>query len=249
MPAGSFLITRIVPLGEEWLISGVSGTFPADQRDHVLREAADTALRHPELVFRNPERLARGWKLQAAERAAFIDHFGDDVVILTVDEAGQRLEELSAKRHGAARVDPMAGIADSAPPWAETIGLIYDETYGLGVYFDLQLVEEAFGNPELARKRQYRETLRGYLTEEAISPVPLTRLADRDHDNADRVFRRLLGKPRFSWAAHGEALLREHKAAWFEHPPRPCVTVIGDRLVPYVGAAGGAHPAAPRGSR
>jgi hypothetical protein len=189
------------------------------------------------LVFRNPERLARGWEMQAAERAAFIDHFGGDTVILDLDEAAERLAEYSAKRYSGARVDPMASIVDSAPRWAETVGLIYDETDGLGVYFDLHLVENAFADPELARKRPYRETLKGYL-EDPVSPVPLIRLAERDHDTADRVFRCLLGKPRFSWAEDGETLLRKHKPAWYDSQPLPCITPLGDRLVPYAGAGG-----------
>jgi hypothetical protein len=236
-PPGSFLVTRVVPVGDEWLISGQPVSLPAEQRDIVLQVAADAALRHPELVFRNPERLAGGWERQAAEREAFIDHFGSDTVILAVDDVAERLGEYGAKRYSGAGADPMAAIVDSVPPWAETVGLIYDETDGLGVYFDLRLVEEAFANPELTRKRQYRETLKSYLTEESVSPVPLIRLAERDHDAADRVFRRLLGKPRFSWAADGEALLRKHKPGWYERPPRPSISVIGDRLAPYAGAS------------
>jgi len=38
------------------------------------------------------------------------------------------------------------------------------------------------------------------------------------------------------WAADGEALLRRHKPAWYEGPPRPRLTVLGDRLVPFAGA-------------
>jgi hypothetical protein len=237
-PPGSFLVTRVVPVGDDWLISGQPLSLPAEQRDVILKIAADAATRHPELVFRNAERLARSWEMQAAERAAFVDHFGDDTVILDVDDAAGRLMEYSAKRYSGARVDPMASILESVPPWAHTVGLIYDESDGLSVYFDLHLVEEAFADPELTRKWQYRETLKNYLIEESLSPVPLIRAAERDHDAADRVFRLLLGKPRFSWAKDGEALLRMHKPAWYENPPRPCITVLGDRLVPYAGASG-----------
>jgi hypothetical protein len=145
--------------------------------------------------------------------------------------------EYGTKRYSGAGVDPMAAIVDSVPPWAETVGLIYDETDGLGVYFDLHLVEQAFANPELTRKKQYRETLKGFLLEDSLSPVPLIRLAERDHRTAHRVFRLLLGKPRFSWAADGEALLRKHKPAWYERPPQPRISVIGDRLAPYAGAS------------
>jgi hypothetical protein len=159
-------------------------------------------------------------------------------VILDVDDAPELLMAYSAKQYRGARVDPMAAIIDSVPPWADTIGLIYGETDGLGVYFDLHLVEETFADPDLTRKRQYRETLEAYLTEDSLSPVPLIRMAERDHDTADRVFRRLLGMPRFSWTKDGETLLRKHKSAWYERPPLPCVTVLGDRLAPYAEAAG-----------
>jgi hypothetical protein len=151
-PPGSFLVTRVVPVGDEWLISGQPLSLPAEQRDVILKIAADAATRHPELVFRNAERLARSWERQAADRAAFIDHFGVDIVILDVDGAAGRLMEYSAKTYSGARVDPMASILKSVPPWADTVGLIYDETDGLGVYFDLHLVEEAFADPELTRK-------------------------------------------------------------------------------------------------
>jgi hypothetical protein len=238
-PIGSFLVTRLVPLGEEWLMSGQPLTFGADQRDHILKVAAEAALEHPELAFRNPERLARAWELQAAERDAFIDHFGDDIVMLPLDDAAARLAGFSAQRYG---IDAMARIVDSAPLRAETVGLIYDETDGLGVYFDLHLVEEAFADPERTRKRLHREALRGYLTDESLSPVPLIRMAERDHAAADRVFRRLLGKPRFSWSSDGEALLRTHKPAWYAGPPQPRVAVLGERLAPYAAAGGQGQP-------
>ena len=234
-PPGSFLVTRVVPLGDEWLISGMSAAYPAEHRDQILQVAANTALKSPELVFRNPERLQRGWELQAAERAAFIDHFGSDMVILDVADAAKRLPEFTAKRYPGAKADPMKAIVDSVPPWAETVGLIYDESDGLGVYFDLHLVEEAFADPDLCRTKPYREALKSYLTDDSLSPVPLIRLAERDHHNADRVFRLVTGKPRFSWAKDGEALLRKHKPAWYERPPLPRIAVIGDRLAPYAG--------------
>jgi hypothetical protein len=56
-------------------------------------------------------------------------------VILDVGEAAKRLAEFSAKWYSRVSLDPMASIADSVSPWAETVGLIYDETDGLGVYF------------------------------------------------------------------------------------------------------------------
>ena len=39
-----------------------------------------------------------------------------------------------------------------------------------------------------------------------------------------------LRQPHFTWADHGEALLRRRKSWYFEHEPRPNRTVIGARL-------------------
>jgi hypothetical protein len=41
---------------------------------------------------------------------------------------------------------------------------------------------------------------------------------------------RVLRKPGFTWADHGEALLRRRKPWYYEHEPRPGVSVIGARL-------------------
>jgi hypothetical protein len=44
------------------------------------------------------------------------------------------------------------------------------------------------------------------------------------------VSRKVLRQPGFTWAGHGEALLRRRKAWYYEHEPRPGISVIGSRL-------------------
>ena len=233
-PVGSFLIARVVPLGESWLISGWLQGYGPSGRAAALQAAAEIALESPALTFRNPDRLARGWEIQKAERAAFIEHFGSDTVLLHGTEIPERLREYAVQR--SLGEDWIAAIFDPLHPDTETVALIYDEVDGLGVYGDFLLAEKEFADPELARRQPYREVLTNYLTDESNSPVPLTRLAERDPDKADQVFRRLLGKPRFSWTKDGEAMLRKHKPAWYERPPLPRAVMVGDRLVPYVRA-------------
>ena len=77
--------------------------------------------------------------------------------------------------------------------------------------------------------------LRGYLGAETIGPLPFRRLAAAHPDTADTVFRKLLRKPDFSWAEHGEALMRRRKPWYYEHEPRPCISVIGARLSELLG--------------
>jgi hypothetical protein len=45
------------------------------------------------------------------------------------------------------------------------------------------------------------------------------------------VFRKILRRRDFTWAEHGGALMRRRKAWYYQHEPRPGVTVIGDRLL------------------
>jgi hypothetical protein len=56
MPPGSFLITRLIPVLTEWLISGATAVVPGSQRAQVRQRAADLARRQPALLRRNPDK-------------------------------------------------------------------------------------------------------------------------------------------------------------------------------------------------
>ena len=91
MRRGVFLIARLVPIGEEWLLSGASTVWPAASRDEAYRLAAELAMKHPALVFRNPERLAQGRERQREERRHFIAFFGADLIVVPGDELAARI--------------------------------------------------------------------------------------------------------------------------------------------------------------
>ena len=118
-----------------------------------------------------------------------------------------------------------AGLAD-----ADTIGIIYDETDGLNFYNDYGMLHALFAEPALAADKRYADVLKGYLQAETIGPLPFRRLAAAHPDTADAVFRKVLRKPNFTWAEHGEALLRRRKPWYYEREPRPGISVIGARL-------------------
>ena len=118
---------------------------------------------------------------------------------------------------------------------SETVALIYDEEDGLGFYAELGLVEEAFANPDLVRRRRYREHVLSYLHDDSVEPMAPRRLAERDPDKASVLFRRLLRRPRFDWARDGEELLHTAKAAYFARVPRPRVSLVSERLAAYAG--------------
>ena len=111
---------------------------------------------------------------------------------------------------------------------AGTIGVIYDQTDGLNFYNEYGRLHDLFADPALAADKRYADVLRGYLRAETIGPLPFRRLAAAHPQTVNAVFRKVLRQPNFTWAEHGEALLRRRKP-WY-HEPRPDISVLGARL-------------------
>ena len=80
------------------------------------------------------------------------------------------------------------------------------------------------------KQQRYREVVVGYLTDTAVSPAPIRRCALAWPDGADAVFAAVTRRRGFSWARHGEDLLRQHKPAHLDRPLRPSFSVLGSLL-------------------
>jgi hypothetical protein len=238
----SFLRTRLVPVGDEWLLSGISQVFPARSRDALHRAAAELSMRCPAWVFRNPDKLARAWELQRQDRADFVEFFGTDQIVVPGHELADRLRELAEFR--TTQIHDRLAASGTAPTLspaatmdlsdelqdAETVGLIYDEIEGLGFFAEFGIVQAAFTDPILLRRRLHRGLVQSYLKDDSVSPLVFRRLAAADPDRASQVFQRLLKRPRFGWDRDGEPLLRRYKPAHFDTPPLPQAVPISDRL-------------------
>ncbi|GAA3010020.1 hypothetical protein GCM10010519_46420 [Streptomyces lactacystinicus] len=244
---GGFLLVCLVPVDPAdgaWLISGAMSYYPKSSATEIAQAAIQLAANHPELVFRNPEKIEQGWHRLREDRAAFIEFCGGDELVLTPAEAERRVnayfrnrqEAAVAEHPGRARGGRQTGLdlpafelprelADS-----DTVGVIYDEVDGLNFYADYGMLRALFTDPALAGRRRYQEVLRAYLREESIAPLPIRRLAAAHPETVDAVFRKLLRKPGFTWSEHGEALLRRRKPWYFAQEPRPGVSAIGERL-------------------
>jgi len=247
MPRRSFVITKLVPVGDEWLISGATSAFPARYSADLHRVAAEQAMSSPELGFRNPDKLARAWELQRLDRDRFVRFFGSDLVVLRGQELEDRLrafrkfchEEITAQLEGPVPGPVVeVGIGPELAA-AESVAAIYDEKDGLGYYAEFGLVEQAFADPSLLRRRLHRQRVLDYLDDDSVPPHVFRRLAAGDAacQRASAVFRTLLRRPGFAWERDGEALLRERKSSHFAHPASPSTSVISERLVPYVGVS------------
>jgi hypothetical protein len=247
LPKGGFVHARLVPIHPApgaWLISGMMTTYRKSDAEYIAKVALELATKRPELVFRNPDKVEQGWKQMREDRAGFMAFFGSDELVLPPAEAGERLnayyrqrqEAALARKPGRHRPPILPGLdvpIFEFPPGldADTVGVIFDDVDGLNIYPDYGTLRDLFGDPVLAADKRYAEVLRGYLGSETIAPLPLQRLAAAHPDTVDAVFRKILRKREFTWAEHGEELMRRRKAWYYEREPRPGVSVIGDRLL------------------
>ncbi|WP_195901382.1 hypothetical protein [Nonomuraea cypriaca] len=227
---GAVMVGGIVPVGDDWMISGASMGFPPEDAPAVLAGVRQLQMKNPKMVFRNPDKLEQARRLQAEQRDSFIDLYGSDLVVVPGNEVKQTM--IAFYRHDYERAGNKGG------PWTEPdlpdfpftpddkVAVIFDEEDGLGFYANFDVAHEVFANPALIIRQRYRDVVTGYLRGQDVTPVPLRRLAAQDPGKAGEVFRRLLKKKDFSWERDGEALLRKHKPDWFASPPLPRVIPV-----------------------
>jgi len=72
--------------------------------------ALELATRLPELVYRNPGKIEQAWNQMQADRAAFVEFFGCDELVLPPAEAEERINAFYRHRQEAALAGrPAAG--------------------------------------------------------------------------------------------------------------------------------------------
>ena len=120
---------------------------------------------------------------------------------------------------------------------ADTIGVIYDETDGLNFYNEYGMLRELFAarfsRPTSGTRTCCADTCgrrRSARCRFAAWPPPTP-------SRSTRCFRRSSASRVFTWAEHGQALLRQRKPWYYEyeHEPRPDIAVIGARLSQLMG--------------
>jgi hypothetical protein len=202
----------------------------------MLAVAAEQAMRNPEMVFRNPEKLDQARRILTQHHQAFTELFGTDLIVVTGTQVLATVEKFD--RHLAQQADPDAEPR-GLPPMdlpdtildSRGVAIHFVQGEGLSFYPDYDLLEELFTTPALISRRRYRETLSAFLSDPDTSPEPLRRLAERDPAKTDTVFTKLLKRKRgFSWHTDGEALLRHHKPTHFDGSLLPRTIPMSERL-------------------
>jgi hypothetical protein len=186
----SYMIARIVPVGSEWLVSGVIRPIEKGGSKVAYALAAERAVTCPEMLFRNPTRLQRGWEMQEIDRDRFVRFFGADMVVMPGAVLAQRMRQYAvfsrgevlaqlAGQESAACARPLIEF-DFPPELVEsaTVALIYDEIEGLSLFGGFDEFERAFSEPALLDQPLYRQRVVDYLDDDTVSPLPFRRMAE-----------------------------------------------------------------------
>jgi hypothetical protein len=220
----TFLITRLLPVGDAWLLSGIQVVLPPESRDEVAESVAKQALQNPELVLRNPAKLARAIELTTASHASFIDCFGTDRVVVPAQQALTQYHRFLDHHH--ARLAPPSDtvVRDHAAltqGWEqkfahyETMAIWHRPDTGIWFFGDYQLARNAFVDPPRSAPPECLDTLRSYLHDDTIPPWVIEELRAEFPDVADLAIAHALGRPDFQWQTDGTRLMRKHKPAFY----------------------------------
>ncbi len=238
LAAGMFVIGRLVPLHSSkdvWLISGQITMYAAETGPVLARAAVRILNTHPQLLRTNPDLWKRSWELQAEERAAFVETFGSDLVILPPAEAKEALaaHQRSRSSEGAASEQPGSLLEEMLD--AEDVAIVFDETEGMHFFRDFGQLDAMFADPALTKDRTYLARMQSFLRDVDVPALAIRRLVARHPEHADGVFRALLRKPAFTWERDGEKLLERHK--YIDDEPGPSFCLVGERLRELLRAA------------
>lgn len=233
---GMVAVGRLVPIGDDWLVSGHLACMPASSRGQMLALAARQALSHPEAVFRNPAKLAEAHRIVAEHHATFVALFGSDLIVVPGGEVAAKVEAFHrqlAPQAGSGAEPPElpAPDIDASLLADEGVAIYHAEDEGLSLLPGYHLLDELFGNPALISRSRHRDILSGYLRDPDTPPEPLRRLAARDPAKASAVLGKLLKSKRsFSWDTGGEELLRRYKPSYFDGTRLPATVPLSKPL-------------------
>ncbi|WP_427005366.1 hypothetical protein [Pseudarthrobacter sp. H2] len=222
---GGYILTRLVPIGDIWSISGTMRLFGPRDLPAVKTLAASLLKRFPTLAFNNPAKAEQARMMVGKHHAVFLDVCGSHVVSGTGADiiAAYRsfldaCSEASVAENpdAAALVRPAEQLApdDSFPPELAGSGdltLYHHPVMGVSFLVRYGQVEAAHRTPPADAADPAAEVLRGYVEDTTIPAHVLEDLAAKYPDTVDAAYRAALSSPGFRWEDDGGALLRRHK--------------------------------------
>jgi len=222
---GGYVMTRLVPIGDIWTISGTMRLFGPRDLPGVRTLAASLLKRFPTLVFNNPANVEQAARLVGKHHAIFLDLFGAHIVSGTGgDIIAAYRSFLDACNQASVAVDPEASALvtaaeqiapdDSFPPElaeSDDVALYHHPLMGVSFLVCYGQVEAAYRTPPADAEDPAAEVLRGYVEDKTVPGYVLEDLAAKYPDTVDAAYRAALSSPGFRWEPDGAALLRRHR--------------------------------------
>lgn len=251
MPVGSFVETRIVPVGTAWTISGHVSLYSKRDSHAVGELVVELAHLDPTAAFRNPEKLKRALEINRQHHDVFCSTFGSHVVKGTGREAPERYRQLfRAYAAHVAETFPDASHIRALDPdsiddseFAELVdsddvAMVHHPVKGIGFYTHYAEVEGAHRHPPENSDAPGIEAVRSYLDDETIPAYLLQSLAEAFPDTVDELYQMVLDRSGFSWQDDGDALLREYKAASYAEGDIPDLVLLPEIALEDLAGAG-----------
>ena len=244
---GYYMIARIVPWYDHYYFSGSSAMFPPEAKEQLAEMIEDMREEHPGLAHEemDEEMLQMALDTQEEMCRAFVEFFGDDEVVFPTGREMAKGMETFYRYHTFERVQESTGKtraqqareAGVEPPEmpsvqypaelleAREVGVLIDPKEGFIVLPDYGTFCRIFTEEDFQSIPGYRQLIYGYLEADTIPPLPFQRMVERHPEQAQRVFRAVLAKRRFSLKRNFSWLMRRYKRKWLERRPKPWVTV------------------------
>lgn len=244
--AGSFVRGRILPVADVWILSGTHEILPPSSRPDVADVVMNTLLTHPHLTHGNPELKEAAVRQTEEQHERFVGLYGDEVVVrASADEVGEAyarmLERPDHEPEVRARQRRMAldMIADAPFDADRTVALFSHPAAGVSFCVGYGEVAAALVDSRLAEDPDRVQLVGDYLDDESIPPWVIERLVRDAGPAADHALQVVLGRPDFTWAAHGAALLEERKPSYVSQPILPPIAVMPSLVREVHGSAAG----------
>jgi hypothetical protein len=243
---GYYMIARIVPWYDHYYFSGSSAMFPPEAKEQLAELIEDMREEYPELAHEemDEEALHKALDTQEEMCRAFVEFFGDDEVVFPTgremakgmeafhryhlfEHVGESTGKTRAQQAREAGVKPKLPKQRYPPELmkAEEIGVLIDPKEGFIMLPDYGTFRYIFTEEDFQSISGYRQLIYGYLEADTIPPLPFQRMVERHPEQAQRVFRAVLTKRRFSLERDFPRLMRRYKRKWLERKPRPWVTI------------------------
>ena len=238
---GNYVVTRVVPVGDAWLLSGIQRLFTKRDRTLVGSLVAGLIENDPTGPFRNAAKRELALEINRTHHGIFLSLFGADAVAGTgrdvaehyrrfIRECNARILADMPEATDRVGLDAAPDLADGIFPddllAADDVVLLNHPVKGVGFYQDHARVEDAHRAPPSRPKAQGVRLVRNYLDDETIPAYVLARLAAAYPDTVDRLYRLVLRRPEFRWESDGDALLRERKPAWYDTADIPDLMLL-----------------------